>query len=127
MYDTYLQLFNSDDEDTMEVTENKQRAVNPLPFPKLSAEWYQRQHTKSNKNASRERTRQCNPGQFDGDGKIQFINRSRVDGSISDNLRELEDNVLNFAEDSSVKYTNAVVAVGKFMMSHGPIVKTRGS
>ena len=43
-------LFYSDDEDTMEVTETE----NPLPFPKLSAEWYRRQNKKSNKNASRE-------------------------------------------------------------------------
>ena len=44
---TYLQLFYSDDEDTIEVTENEQRAVDPLPFPKLLDEWYRRQHTKS--------------------------------------------------------------------------------
>ena len=33
----------------MEVTENEQKAADPLPFPKLSAEWYRRQRTKSNK------------------------------------------------------------------------------
>ena len=54
MYDTCLQLFYSDDEDTIEVIENEQRAVDPLPFPKLSDEWYRCQHMKSNKNASRE-------------------------------------------------------------------------
>ena len=34
MYDTALQLFYSDDEDTMEVTKNE----SPLPFQKLSAD-----------------------------------------------------------------------------------------
>ena len=123
MYDTYLHLSYSDNEDSMEVT---QTPVNPLPFPKLSADWYQQQNAKYNKNASRERTRQCNPGQFDSDGKIQYINRSRVDGYLMDNVRELEDNASTLAEGSSAKlHIRAVIAVGRFMMSHGPIVKTQ--
>ena len=123
MYDTYLHLSYSDNEDSMEVT---QTPVNPLPFPKLSADWYRQQNAKYNKNASRERTRQCNPGQFDSDGKIQYVNRSRVDGYLTDNVRELEDSTLTLAEGSSAKlYIRAVIAVGRFMISHGPIVKTQ--
>ena len=43
-----------------------------------------------------------------------------------DNVRELEDNASTLAEGSSAKlHIRAVIAVGRFMMSHGPIVKTQ--
>ena len=66
---TNLQLFYWDHEDTMEVTESE----NPFPFPKLSPELYRRQNKKSNKNASREKTRQCNPGPFGIDGSSDML------------------------------------------------------
>lgn len=40
-----------------------------------------------------------NPGQFDSDGKIRYyVDRNRVDGYLTDNVRELEDSALTFAE-----------------------------
>lgn len=116
MYDTALQLFYLDDEDTMEVTKNE----SPLPFQKLSADWYRRQNKKFNRNASRERTRQCNPGQFGIDGKIKYVNRSWVDGSLNDNIKELEGRA-----SSANFHIRAVIAVGRFIAFHGPIVKTQ--
>ena len=39
-------------------------------------------------------------------------------------MRELEDSALTLAEGSSAKlHIRAVIAVGRFMISHGPIVK----
>ena len=55
-----------------------------------------------------------------------YINRIRVDGYLTDNVHELEDSALTLAEGSSAKlHIRAVIAVGRFMISHGPIVKTQ--
>ena len=54
------------------------------------------------------------------DGKIKYVNRSRVDGSLNDNIKELEGRA-----SSANFHIRAVIAVGRFIAFHGPIVKTQ--
>ena len=63
----------------------------PLPFPCVSAQWYKHQGMLAVKNVARERSRHANPPTFDEEGVIKYISRSKVKGSLQDNIQTLRE------------------------------------
>ena len=98
----------------------------PLPFPKVSAEWYKRQYTLATKNVSRERYRQTNTPTFDEEDSIMYVNRSQVEGTLQENIQTLTQYAKETKDGSSEKrHTEALISVGKYILDHGPLVKTQ--
>lgn len=96
-----------------------------LPFPGLSAEWYKRQNTLAMKNASREKSRHTNTP-LDESGAILYISRSQVEGTLQENIQELTKCVQKAKDGSrNKKHMEAVLSVGKFIISKGVVVKTQ--
>ena len=98
----------------------------PLPFPNVSAEWYKRQYTLATKNVSRKRYRQANTPKLDEEDSIMYVNRSQVEGTLLENIQTLIQRAKETKDESSEKrHTEALISVGKFILDHGPLVKTQ--
>ena len=96
--------------------------AHPLPFPNVSVEWYRRQHTLSMKNASRDILQQPCCSEY---GVIQYINRSRVDGTLQENIHALEKKVEVAKDTSNKAQLLSLVKVGQFVLTSGLLVKTQ--
>ena len=84
-----------------------------LPFPEVSVEWYKRQNI-STKNASRENIQHpC----YDG-GAIQYIDRSRVDGTIKENIKESRQKMALTKDKHTKAHLSSVVKVGEFILAN---------
>ena len=90
-----------------------------LPFPEVSVEWYKRQNALFTKNASRQDQRP-----YYDEGVIQYIDRSRVDGTIEDNIKELKQKMALTKDNHTKAHLSSLVKVGEFILSKGLFVKT---
>lgn len=93
-----------------------------LPFPEVSVEWYKRQNILSTKNASRENIQHpC----YDERGAIQYIDRSRVDGTIEENIEELKQKMVLTKDKHTKAHLSSIVKVGEFILANSVFVKTQ--
>ena len=60
-----------------------------LPFPQVSADWYEKQYSLSVHNVAREEHRHTNILCLDERNNMQFINRSLVNGTLENNISSL--------------------------------------
>ena len=98
----------------------------PLPFPNVSAEWYKHQYTLATNHVSRVRYRQANTPKLDEEDSIMYVNRSQVEGTLLENIQTLIQRAKETKDESSEKrHTEALISVGKFILDHGPLVKTQ--
>ena len=58
-----------------------------LPFPQVSVEWYRHQYSLLVKNIFQDSLEEPYSSE---EGIIQYINRSRVGGTLEDNIQELK-------------------------------------
>ena len=93
-----------------------------LPFPQVSVEWYRRQYTLSVKNLSRESLEE--PYHSD-EGIIKYVNRSRVHGTLEDNIEELKRKIETAKDNSFRAHLCSLVKVGEFIVTNGLFVKTQ--
>ena len=93
-----------------------------LPFPQVSVEWYRRQYSLSVKNISREKLEEPNRS---AEGIIKYINRSRVRGTLEDNIQELNKKIELAQDKTSTAHLRALVQVGEFIFTNGLFVKTQ--
>ena len=98
---------------------------NPLPFPKVSARWYEKQYALSIHNAGREEVQQAMTKDFDEKSKCLLINKSQVSGTLQDNVHMLEDKAKLVQDGTKKSHLLSLVTVGNYMCKNGPIVKTQ--
>ena len=62
---------------------------------------------------------------FFSEGIIQYMNRSRVTGTLEENMKVIEDKI-KVAKDTSVKaHLCSMLKVGQFLLTNGLYVKTQ--
>ena len=102
-----------------------QTSVQILPFPSLSAKWYKQQYTLAVKNAAREKRRESGATQRDVTGNLIFVNRSQVKGTLEENIAYLREQCHGDLTRNKQQHLLAMIAVGEFVTSNGPVVKTQ--
>jgi len=96
-----------------------------LPFPQVSADWYEKQYSLSIHNAAREEHRHTNILCLDERNNMQFINRSLVNGTLENNISSLILKIEQLSDGPRRSHLQAIVAVGKFIVLHGTRVNTQ--
>ena len=96
---------------------------NPLPFPKLSSHWYERQYTLATKNTTRQRVRDSNTPK--NVNNFTFVNRTNVRGGLAENLESLKSMSQAQSNSDKMQHLQAIINVGTFLLSNGPVVKTQ--
>ena len=97
----------------------------PLPFPCVSSSWYSQQYVLSMKNAARERRRELKCINKDNEGNFTFIDRSRVQGTIEQNVQFLTLSAEELTGGNKKEHIQAIIAVGFFFLQNSPVVKTQ--
>ena len=99
--------------------------INPLPFPKVSGEWYERQYALSIHNIGREEVQHTTVREFNGKQNCVLIIKSQVCGTLQDNILVLENNAVTLQDGSRKSHLLSLVSVANFVCVNGPIVKTQ--
>ena len=97
----------------------------PLPFPDVSPEWYERQRTMEVHNASREQRRSAHSAEVNDQGSILFVVRSCVDGLLQENILSLQNDAQHLPCGPKKQHLLSLIAVGEYILQHGPVVKTQ--
>ena len=118
--------FESENMDTSVVIVHPQSELpHALPFPCVSFEWYAKQHYLYPRNIARERRRYSNTVDTDNEGNFTFIDRSRVEGNLEENMSSLRESVQQL-DGNKQEHLQAILAVGDYIIiKNGPIVKTQ--
>ena len=93
-----------------------------IPFSKVSSAWYERQYTLAMKNVGREKRQEESIKVLDNDGKLVCINKYQTQGTLQENMDTLSN--AEVAENQR-KHARALVAVAKYIIENGPVVKTQ--
>lgn len=96
-----------------------------LPFPNLSSSWYKRQYELATKNTSRQSSMESSTETCDGNDNFLLINRCKIQGSLEDNLERLTAQVQNESNREKRRHLEAMLEVGAFILSKGPVVRTQ--
>lgn len=93
-----------------------------LPFPEVSAEWYEKQYSLSIHNAAHRHTSiMC----LDERNNMQIINRSQVNETLPNNINSLMLKIEQLSDGPRRSHLQATLAVGRFIVLHGPLVNTQ--
>ena len=93
-------------------------ALDCLPFPLLSLEWYRHQGQLSGSNISRDHARLENKPQT-VDGNLLCLSRSKVKGTLQDNIQQLHSN------KASGPMTKLMISLANYIANSGPLITTR--
>ena len=95
-----------------------------LPFPHLPRSWYIKEQRFYN--ATRDTLRKTKPVERDSTNTIICMNRSQVQGTLENNLKNLHKTLSDPAcSNAKACHYKAISEVGTFILLNGPLVKTQ--
>ena len=96
-----------------------------LPFPEVFVDWYEKQYSLSIHNAAREEHRHTSIMCLDERNNMQIINRSQVNEALQININSLMLKIEQLSDGPRQSHLRAILAVGRFIVLHGPLVNTQ--